>query len=526
MIGSVLLVALVGLFTYLVYYRIKNNQLYVLAERFEGPPALPLIGNLHLLLGKRSEDMFMLIQQICNEYKTPVRIWVGPMLLLYVTKPADIQRILMSNDCLDKMYIYKLFGWESGVLSTHANVWKNHRKLLNPCFAPSILTSFLHIFRNKSRVLVECLKKKVSSKEEIDIFPFLSACTLDTICATILDFDVDSQNSKQNVKFVEALEELFPIINTRIFSVLLHPFCIYKNTNLYRREKKLREIISQTTDKIIKAKIQSIENERRRKTFARQTTPVVDHLLLHPNVECSGIKCEKNLVDELLKIADDDETETYTDDLIREEIEGIIVVGNETTALTASFVILMLAIHSEVQEVVHAEIDHLWTAPNMTYLEQLNEMRYTEMVIKETLRLYPPGPLIVRKCTENVPLQSGTAPKGANVIINIFGLHHDSYIWGDDVESFNPDRFSPLNIKYRHPYCFIPFSGGKRVCLGYKYAMLSMKSMLFELLRNYRFSTTLTMRDLRPNMNITLKLGNKHMVKIDKRSFSEKSPAL
>lgn len=70
-----------------------------------------------------------------------------------------------------------------------------------------------------------------------------------TSLATILDFDVDSQNSK-NIDFVEALEELFPIINTRIFSVLLHPFYIYKNTKLYRREKKLREIISETTDKV------------------------------------------------------------------------------------------------------------------------------------------------------------------------------------------------------------------------------------------------------------------------------------
>lgn len=63
-------------------------------------------------------DMFLLIQQACNEYKNPVRIWIGPMLLIYISKPMDIQRILTSNDCLDKMYIYKLFGWESGVLST------------------------------------------------------------------------------------------------------------------------------------------------------------------------------------------------------------------------------------------------------------------------------------------------------------------------------------------------------------------------------------------------------------------------
>lgn len=154
-----------------------------------------------------------------------------------------------------------------------ANIWKNHRKLLNPCFAPSIIQSFLPIFREKSQVLVNCLKKCSKTSELFDIFPFLSACTLDSICgknaffyvfflikiqkhinnflATILDFDVDSQNSK-NLDFVEALEELFPIINTRIFSVLLHPFYIYKHTKLYKREKKLRQIISKTTDKVYK----------------------------------------------------------------------------------------------------------------------------------------------------------------------------------------------------------------------------------------------------------------------------------
>lgn len=97
-----------------------------------------------------------------------------------------------------------------------------------------------------------------------------------------------------------------------------------------------------------------------------------------------GVRCEKNLVDELLKIADDDETATYTNDLIREEIEGIIVVGNETSALTASFVVLMLAIHQDIQKAVQLEIDTIFKCPNMTYLEQLNETRYLDMVIKET----------------------------------------------------------------------------------------------------------------------------------------------
>lgn len=114
---------------------------------------------------------------------------------------------------------------------------------------------------------------------------------------------------------------------------------------------------------------------------------------------------DKSLIDELLKIADEDENEVYNNDLIREEIEGIIVVGNETTALTTAFVILMLAMHSNVQDLVHKELDYVLGNPNYNYVEQLTELRYLETVIKETLRLFPPGPLIVRKCTDNVDLR-------------------------------------------------------------------------------------------------------------------------
>lgn len=102
-------------------------------------------------------------------------------------------------------------------------------------------------------------------------------------------------------------------------------------------------------------------------------------------------------------------------------------------------------------------------------------------------------------------------------MINIFGLHRDPTIWGDKATAFDPDRFTPLEVKHRHPYSFVPFSGGKRICLGYKYAMLSLKVMLVTLLRSYKFSTALAMKDLQPEMNITLKLKNKHLVKAIRR---------
>lgn len=110
----------------------------------------------------------------------------------------------------------------------------------------------------------------------------------------------------------------------------------------------------------------------------------------------------KNLVSELLKLSTGDDI--YTNEAIREEIEGIIVVGNETTALTTAFVVLMLAMHEDIQDTVFREIERVFKNDTATYGDNLSELRYTEMVIKETLRLFPPGPLIVKRATENVQL--------------------------------------------------------------------------------------------------------------------------
>ena len=110
-------------------------------------------------------------------------------------------------------------------------------------------------------------------------------------------------------------------------------------------------------------------------------------------------------------------------------------------------------------------------------------------------------------------------PAGITLLINFYSLHRRKDIWGENAELFNPDHFLQENIDKRPPYSFLPFSGGARNCIGYRYAMISLKILLIHLLRQYKFSTHFKYSDLRFQTDINLKLCTEHLVSIELRQL-------
>jgi cytochrome P450 len=110
-----------------------------------------------------------------------------------------------------------------------------------------------------------------------------------------------------------------------------------------------------------------------------------------------------------------------------------------------------------------------------------------------------------------------TVPTGSQIAVLADTLHRRTDLWGEDAASFNPDHFHP-DVTH-HPYSFLPFSGGPRICIGYKYAYMAMKVVMAYMLRRYKFSTELKLKDLEWDVSITLKLINKHMVTAEKRDW-------
>jgi len=195
-------------------------------------------------------------------------------------------------------------------------------------------------------------------------------------------------------------------------------------------------------------------------------------------------------------------TESYT----------MMVGGFETTALTVSYIVLMLALHPEYQEKVFQEIREIFPdqRSNVT-AEDITKFDYTDRFIKETMRLTPVLPIISRMSRKH------TIPAGTELMISIFNMHRRANIWGEKAEVFDPDHFLPENVKKRHPYSYIPFSAGIRNCIGLKYAHIVVRLFVAWMVRNYRFTTDLKMEELDFRMNVTMKLVQKHMVHIHKR---------
>jgi len=146
----------------------------------------------------------------------------------------------------------------------------------------------------------------------------------------------------------------------------------------------------------------------------------------------------------------------------------------------------------------------------------LSKMVYLECAIKESLRLYPPVPYIAREAKEDVVIGGHRILKGCCTLISIYKVHRDERYYPEP-EEYKPERFLPHNSENRHPYAFIPFSAGRRNCIGQRFAMLELKVILANILRNFSIECDQTFEELKPYSYLILRCENPIMVNLNER---------
>ncbi|KYH24942.1 cytochrome P450 119 [Halalkalicoccus paucihalophilus] len=193
-----------------------------------------------------------------------------------------------------------------------------------------------------------------------------------------------------------------------------------------------------------------------------------------------GVENRDDLLSMLLTATDED-GEEMPEKLLRDEMMTFLFAGHETTATALTFTWFLLAQHPAVERRLIAELEEVLTADHATF-EDLPELAYTEQVIQEAMRLYPPVPSIPRETTQPLELGGYTLPEEATVAPMQWTIHRDDRFWEDPL-AFRPDRFAGDDD--RPQFVYFPFGGGPRRCIGQQFAIVEAKLILATLARQY-----------------------------------------
>ena len=227
-----------------------------------------------------------------------------------------------------------------------------------------------------------------------------------------------------------------------------------------------------------------IETPSRKKAKAARATidNVIERFIKERRAEGDA---DKGDLLSMLLLSEDETGRRMNDQEVRDEAVTLFSAGHETTSNALTWTLYLLSQHPEIERKLHQEVDTVLAGRRPT-LSDLRDLTYTNMIIKEAMRLFPPAwTLMVRAIIEDVQFGDVTLPFGAGVFVSPYVMHRHPDLW-DAPDEFRPERFSPENEKTHHKYQYIPFGGGEHICIGNSYAMMEAALVLATIAQKYQ----------------------------------------
>ncbi|XP_069701259.1 cytochrome P450 4C1-like [Periplaneta americana] len=451
---------LVALYSFLVGIGIlwalfiaKTHRMKKMTVNIPGPKMLPIIGNV-LEVGSTSPEFLQYCELMQKKYPKICRVWFLQHLAVFINNTEDCKTLLTDTNLLDKGQFYKcmesFFG--KGLVTETGVKWMQNRKCIAPNFNVSVFKSNVQIFNKHIYAMLNKLSQHVGG-QEFDIYPFLLHQAINISLAITMGKEPEESLTWD---ILELLEREKDSVVRRILRPWFEYDFLYWNSKIGRMETKYLEMWAK--------KLNEVNSD---KTKDREEAPNMSPVIL-------------KLLQELK------ENKLCTDQYINGEIHTLIVGGSDTSATGLAFTSWLLSRHPHIQDRVVQELQQIFGDSDRpaTY-EDLQQMQYLEMVLKESMRMYPPIPLVGRKLTQDYKIGDYVIPAGANLLFYIKGIQNDPRYFPEP-HKFDPDRFLRENAKDRDPLSYIPFSYGPRICVGQKQGMFSMKTAMSGLLRRYK----------------------------------------
>ncbi|XP_078521132.1 cytochrome P450 3A21-like [Lissotriton helveticus] len=451
-----------------------------------GPRPLPFLGT---FLGYR-KGILEFDMECFKKYGKVWGIFDGRIPILAVMDPIIVKNILV-KEFYTHFTNRRNFGLngplDAGVTVAEDEEWKRIRTVLSPTFTSGKLKEMFPIIKNLGESLANNVQKKTEQDKPLDMKLMFSSYSIDVVISTSFGVNIDSMNNP-NDPFVAQGRKLFnfKFMSPLLITVVLFPFLIpvLEKMNVCLFPKDMLQFFASAV-KSIKEKRQKGNHENR-----------VDFLQLMIDSRTEDIPASNGI---------NHGYKALTDREIVAQSMIFILAGYETTSTALAFLSYNLATHPDIQRKLQQEIDTLLPNKAPPTYDALTQMEYLDMVINETLRMYPPGGRLERVCKKTVEVNGVTIPEGVVVMIPLFPLHRDPEYWPEP-DVFNPDRFSKENKNTQEPYTFLPFGSGPRNCIGMRFALLNIKVGIVSLLQNFSFQIC-------KETPIPLELDNRGMIK-------------
>ncbi|CAH2075152.1 unnamed protein product, partial [Iphiclides podalirius] len=493
-----------------IIFRFRRRHLYKLASAIPGmQKELPIIGVAHTLIGS-TEDILSSLQHYSYETMEKNGIlhgWLGHILYFIVQDPVDLEVILKT--CMEKDDLHRFMRCVigNGGIFAPVAIWKKRRKILIPAFSPKIVENFVDIFSEQSEHLVGRLGECVG-RGQVRMWPYISTYTLDAVCETVMGIKIKAQDNPKT-PFLSAMQAILNLVCERIFHLWLQPEWLYKLFPKYSKYKKCVKVLHDFTNEVICKRKEELKNKE---TCPRETDQMFD----------LGNYQNQSFLDHLIRLSGGEKG--YNNTELREEVLTLTIAGTDTSAVAIGYTLKLLGMYPKIQDKVVQEIQEVFGDSERPLIkDDLLKLKYLERVVKESLRLFPPVPFIIRKVLQDITLPSGKIlPAGSGVVVSIWGIHRDPKYWGPDAECFDPDRFSPERFKLQHPCCYMPFSSGPRNCLGYQYALMSVKTALSTILRRYKIVVAAEsgpVPHIKSKIDVMMKATDDYEVVLEKRNL-------
>lgn len=409
------------------------------------PPG-PRIGRLEAVRAFRRDSLGLF--ELAANHGDVAFFRAGPFGIYVLSHPDLVKDILVvrHRDVMKGrglQALKELLG--EGLLTSEGDFHRKQRRTIQPIFRHDRI-------RGYGEAMVEQAERTADGWIDgatVDVHQEMYRLTLAIVGRTLFDRDIEAEDAREVSEALGSGLELFDRLMS-LFAPLLSRLPLPKTRQLNRARARL--------DAVIYGMI-----EERRRTGADG-----DDLL------------------SLLLRARDEEGDGggMTDRQLRDEAMTIFLAGHETTSVALTWTWYLLSEHPEAEARLHAELDEVLGERPPT-VDDLPRLPYTEMVLTESMRLYPPAYVLGRTALEDLDLGGYLVPKGATMLTSQWVVHRDPR-WFDEPLEFRPERWTPEARASLPRYAYFPFGAGPRICIGEPFAWMEGALLLAAIARRWR----------------------------------------